>query len=133
MDHPRRSARITTIPSYKDEFTPSYPDDKPANDFERRIASLDQQSFPCEQFSTVDDIIVYSLFSTKRRREGYRAVKTERAFGEDDPPVTQEEGIEIRKIFGTVEELDQIPSAAQAMVTALPHIFAQEHIPVIRQ
>ena len=133
MDGLRRSARLTTIASYKDEFTPCYPDDKPANEFERRIASLDQQSFPWEQFSVVDDIIVYSLFSTKRRSEGYRAVKTERAFGEDDSLVTQEEGIQIRKIFGKVEELDQVPSAAQAMVTALPHIFSREDIPVILQ
>ena len=81
----------------------------------------------------VDNIIIYSLFSTKRQSEGYRAVKTEHVFGEDDPPVTQKEGIEIWKIFGIVKELDQVPCVAQAMVTALPHIFAQEHIPVIQQ
>jgi hypothetical protein len=131
MDHLRRCRRTTT--SYKDEFSPCYPDGKPADEFERRIASLDQQSFPWEQFSTVDDVLVYALFSTKRRPKGYRAVKTQRAFGEEEPLVTPEEGIEIRRIYGTVRELDQIPYAAQAMVTTFPQIFSQEQRPVIQQ
>jgi hypothetical protein len=133
MDRLRRSARTTTVPSYKDEFTPCYPDDEPGNDFERLIASLDQQSFPWELLSTVDDILVFALFSTKRRQANHRAVKTARAFGGENTPVTPEQGIEIRKIYESVQELDQVPGVAQAMATTFPQIFPQEQVAVIQQ
>ena len=61
------------------------------------MASLNQQSFRWKQLSAVNDMLVYSLFSTKQRSKGYHTVKTECAFGEEDSTVTAKEGIDIRK------------------------------------
>ena len=98
MAHLRRSTHASTSRVfYTDEYAPCYPDQAPVNDFERQVASLNQQSFRWKQLSAVDDVLVYSLFSTKQRSKGYRAVKTERAFGEEDSAVTAKEGIDIRK------------------------------------
>jgi hypothetical protein len=103
------------------------------------VASLDQQSFPWKQFSAVDDVLVYSLFSSKRRTNGYRAIKTERVFGEEDTPVTAEKGIVIRNITGEylpergVRNTQDFEKAARALVQALPEIFLQQQLSIIEQ
>lgn len=119
--------------SYSDdsEYSPSYPDKEPVNEFERCVASLDQQSFPWKQFSAVDDMLVYSLFSSKRWTNGYHAIKTEHVFGEEDTPVTAEKGILIRNITREylpergVRSTPDFEKAARALVQALPEIFVQ--------
>jgi hypothetical protein len=130
----RRSGRLTTKAMYFDKFSPSYPDEKPANDFERRVASLDQQSFPYEQFSVVDDILVYALFGSKRRTKGYRTIKIDRAFGEEDSPVTPEQGIQIRQTLGSegLGWLKDIHHTALSLVS-LPNIFSMEHLHIVEQ
>ena len=47
-------------------LAPSYPDGPPANDFELMVAHLNNQSFPSSSYSQVDDIMVYSLFASKK-------------------------------------------------------------------
>ena len=103
------------------------------------MASLNQQSFPWKQFSVVDDVLVYSLFSSKRRTNGYRAIKTERVFGEEDTPVTAEKGILIRNITQEylpeqgVRNTHDFEKAAQALVKALPEIFLEQQLNIIEQ
>src|SRR5271154_2067952 len=99
MERIRRSTRKTKRVEFVDAFTPSYPESRPQNDFERRIDLLNKQSFLSSSFSTVDDALVYSLFSSKRRTTGYRTMIPDRAFGEEDPPITKEQGIMIRQIY----------------------------------
>jgi hypothetical protein len=98
MEGLRRSTRKTKKVGYVDTLTPSYPEGPPRNDFERRIDLLNKQAFISSAFSTVDDALVYSLFSSKRRTIGYRTMIPDRAFGEGDPPITREQGIMIRHI-----------------------------------
>jgi hypothetical protein len=140
METLRRSTRATTSKvSYTDEFSPSYPDKEPVNDFERRVASLNQQSFPWKELSVVDDILVYSLFSSKRRTKGSVAIKTERVFGEEETPVTAKDGIIIRKIVENYlpekrdKKEEDFGIAAQELVKALPAVFLQEQMAIIEQ
>lgn len=143
MENLRRSARSTKTPKYYNDLSPAYPDDEPANEFESRVATLNQESFPWKMFSAVDDILVYGLFSSKRRVRGYRAIKTDRAFGEEEAPITREEGIQIRKIFEDhvgarehghgVQQVESIHCAAEYLVKALPKIFSPDQLSVIQQ
>lgn len=139
MEGLRRSARKTKKVDYLDTLTPLYPESQPRNEFERRIALLNKQSFLSSAFSTVDDALVYSLFSSKRRTTGYRSMIPGRAFGEDDPPLTKEQGIMIRHIYkDCVKEQGKgweegIQAACDSMGVALPHVFTRDKLPILRQ
>lgn len=139
MNGLRRSGRKTTKVDYRDILSPSYPETPPRNAFEQRIALLNNQSFVSSSFSFVDDALVYALFSSKRRRNGYRAMIPDRAFLEEEPPITKEQGIEIRRIYkdcvgeqGTGLE-ESIQAACDSMVMALPHVFTRDKRPILLQ
>jgi len=139
MEGLRRSSRKTEKVYYGETLAPSYPENPPQNLFEQRIASLNHQSFPSSSFSRVDDALVYSLFSSKRRTSGYRAMIPERAFRDEKPPITKEQGIAIRRIYkDCVEEQgkgleENIIAASQSMVTVLPEVFTRGNLPILRQ
>lgn len=140
MSNLRRSTRASTSKvSYGDEFSPSYPDGEPANEFERRVALLDQESFPWEELSEVDDVIVYSLFSSKRRTKGYRAVKTLRAFLEEETAVTAEEGVGIRRLIGKYlpsegeRDVGAFRKVAVALVKEFDQIFKAGQVRIVEQ
>jgi len=135
----RRSSRKTNKVDYRDTLTPSYPEKPPQNVFEQCIALLNNQSFDSSSFSIVDDALVYSLFSSKRRTNGYRTMVPDRAFGEEEPPITKEQGIMIRRIYkdcvgeqgNGLEE--SIRAACNSMVTALPYVFTRDKLPILQQ
>jgi hypothetical protein len=139
MQNLRRSGRPTKRPKYDNEFAPAYPDDEPANKFESCVSTLNQQSFPWKIFSAVDDILVYALFSSKRRVGGYRTVIADCAFSDEEAPITRKEGIEIRKIIGHyskeegVQPVEEIRHVAERLVEAVPNVFAVDQLPVIQQ
>lgn len=122
-----------------DTLTPSYPENSPQNVFEQRIAQLNIQSFVSSSFAIVDDALVYALFASKRRTTGYRTMIPCRAFGEEEPPITKEQGIMIRRLYkdcvgdqGKGVE-DTILKACDSMVKALPEIFTIDKLPILRQ
>ena len=142
MANLRQSTHATTATShssYTDELLPSYPDKGPINDFERRVASLNQQSFPWKELSVLDDVLVYSLFSSKRRTKGSGAIKIERVFREEETPVTAENGIIIRNIIEEYlpekkdKKVGDFGIAAQELVKALPAIFSQDQVAIVEQ
>lgn len=141
MAYLRRSthANLSKITFNDNDLSPSYPDSPPSTDFEKKVASLDQQSFPWKELSVVDDILVYSLFSSKRRMKRYTAIKTEQAFGEKDMAVTVEVGLLIRKIIQEylpvqgVRNTGDAGNAAQALIESLPDTFSQEQLGIIKQ
>jgi hypothetical protein len=135
----RRSSRKTKKVNYADTLTPSYPENHPQNDFERRIALLNQQSFFSSSFSAVDDALVYSLFSSKRRTTGYRTMIPERAFKEEEALITKEQGILIRHLYKDCvgeqgKGLDEtLETACESIATALPDVFNRDNQPILRQ
>ena len=139
MEGLRRSTRKTNKVDYVDPLMSSYPETQPPNEFERRIDLLNKQSFLSSSFSTVDDALVYSLFSSKRRTTGYRTMIPDRAFGEEDPPITKEQGIMIRHMYkDCVKEQGKglekgIQAACDSMAMALPHVFTRDRLPILRQ
>ena len=140
MAHLRRSARASMSKrNYNNDFSPSYPDKDPITDFERRVAALDQQSFPWKQLTAVDDVLVYSLFSSKRRTRGCRAIKTQRVFGEEHPAVTAGDGISIRRVIeqylpeGKPKNVEDFGNAARVLVNTFPQIFSQNQLEIIEQ
>jgi len=139
MEPIRRSSRKSKKVDYGEELTPSYPDKEPKNDFELLIALLNKQAFDSSSFSTVDDALVYSLFSSKRRTTGYRTMIPDHAFREEELPITKEQGIMIRHIYkdcvgeqgnGVEESLE---AACNSMVMALPNVFTRDKLPILRQ
>lgn len=141
MAHLRRSTRASTSKkTYNDnEFAPSYPEKPPDSNFESHVASLDQQSFPWKQFSMVDDVLVYSLFSSKRRTKGYRSIYAARVFGETDRPVTVEVGLLIRNLIEEYlpqkeeRNAEDFVNTARALVEALPNVFSQDKMDIVEQ
>ena len=139
MEGLRRSTRKTKKVDYVDLLASSYPETQPQNEFERRIDLLNKQSFLSSSFSAVDDALVYSLFSSKRRTAGYRTMIPDRAFGEEGSPITKEQGIMIRHIYqDCVKEQgkgmeESIQAACDCMVMALPHVFTGDKLPILRQ
>jgi hypothetical protein len=135
----RRSSRKTKKVDYGDALIPSYPENQPKNEFERRIALLNKQSFISSSFSAVDDALVYSLFSSKRRTSGYRTMIPDRAFREEGAVITKEQGILIRHLYkdcvgeqgkGVEESLE---AACDSIAKALPEIFTRDKLPILRQ
>src|ERR1700679_727446 len=139
MENLRRSSRKTNRVDYGDTITPSYPESAPQNKFEERIAQLNNEAFQSTSFSIVDDALVYSLFSSKRRTRGYRTMITDRAFKEEGSLISKEQGLAIRHIYndfvgeqgkGTEES---IKAACDCMARALPDVFSRDRIPTLRQ
>jgi hypothetical protein len=139
MEGLRRTSRKTERVHYADTLSPSYPENPPQNLFEQRIASLNDQSFPSLPFSIVDDALVYSLFSSKRRTSGYRTMIPERAFRDEKPPITKEQGLAIRHIYkDCVGEQgkgleENIRAACRSMEMLLPEVFTRDKIPILQQ
>jgi hypothetical protein len=140
MEGLRRSSRRTKKVDYGDTLTPSYPENQPQNEFERCIALLNQQSFSSSSFSAVDDALVYSLFSSKRRTTGYRTMIPDRAFKDEEADiVTKEEGILIRNLYkDCVGEQgkglkESLAAACQSIAKAMPEVFTSDRLPILRQ
>src|ERR1700679_724004 len=85
MENLRRSGRQASRVDYRSNLIPSYPESAPQNEFEARIAQLNNETFDSSSLSIVDDVLAYSLFSSKRRTHGYRTLTTDRALGEEYP------------------------------------------------
>jgi hypothetical protein len=139
MEPLRRSSRQTKKVNYGDTITPSYPENRPTNDFERRIALLNKQTFLSSSFSAVDDILVYSLFSSKRRTAGYRTMIPDRAFRDPRPLINKEQGLTIRHIYkdcvgeqgkGLEKSLE---AASVSIVKALPDFLGKDELPILLQ
>jgi hypothetical protein len=135
----RRSSRKTEKVHYGDTISPSYPEKPPQNLFEQRIATLNHQAFPSSSFSLVDDVLVYSLFSSKRRTNGYRTMIPERAFKDMNPPISKEQGMAILRIYkDCVGEQgkgleENIRAACGSMEMVFPEIFTRDKLPILRQ
>ena len=95
----RRSARLATAPKRTVNPEYSYPDGPPSSDIERWIAKLDLQSFPSHDYARIDDILVYSLFGSKRCFKYYRALLPSRVFLQDSPSISNEIGVDICHIY----------------------------------
>jgi len=95
----RRSARISTAPKRTVNQEYSYPDGPPSSDIERWVAKLDLQSFPSHDYARIDDILVYSLFGSKRCFKYYRALLPSRVFLQDSPSISNEIGVDICHIY----------------------------------
>ena len=76
-DAMRRSTRTKRLrTSYDDESdTPVYPEAPPSNALEKLVACLNQQTFPMASYGKIDDLVVTSLFASKRCHRYYRAMK----------------------------------------------------------
>ena len=63
----------------------------------------------------------------------------DRAFLEEEPPITKEQGIEIRRIYkDCVGEQGKgleksIRAACDSMVMALPQVFTRDKLPILLQ
>jgi hypothetical protein len=139
MEILRRSSRKTNRVDYRDTLTPSYPESAPQNKYEERIAQLNNETFDSSSFSIVDDVLVYSLFSSKRRTHGYRTMIADRAFKEEASPINKEQGLLIRHIYkdcvgeqGTGIE-ENIKAACDCMAGALPDIFSRDREQILHQ
>ena len=92
----RRSSRHHGKPDYSTDLrVSSYPDGPPANPLEAMIADLNREAFPSESYAAVDDLLVFSLFATKKCAKSYRALKP--ALVVSNLEITDEQGISIAR------------------------------------
>jgi len=135
----RRSARSTKKIQYSEAFTPSYPEGPPATEFERRVASLNSQSFHSDPFAAVDDVLIYSIFGSKSRPNGYRAMTPARAFGQLQQSITKDQGLTIRHLYKQFVpeqgkgDKEALQKASHAIFSRFPTLFTAVHLPIIEQ
>jgi hypothetical protein len=126
----RRQTRAIT------DIATGYPEDSPSSPFEKLVARLNRQAFPEASYSRVDDILVYSLFATKRRDTWSRSL--------DPTPVnstrevTREEGVAIRHICKehittSSPTPDECHQASAVLVQQFPQFFSQVTMPIVEQ
>ena len=138
----RRSQRNkdSSPKSYREPYYTSYPEGEPATLLERQLAALNQESFSSQELAAVDDLLVYSLFATKRRHASYRALRT--PFLSQTPRnISRDEGVFISeqyhellgKTTGGVPELQIIQESARTIQTRLPHLFQESDVNVLAQ
>ena len=121
--------------------TSLFPDELPTDDLELTLQGLNSEAFPSSLYARVDDILVHSLFATKSRPHGYRALHPEAAGG--DTGLTDEVAMAISKIIS--EEIshdhptkEECSVAAMLIWTRHYELFpeqqqAQQHLPIIGQ
>jgi hypothetical protein len=139
MEPLRRSSRTKNVRVPVIELGHSYPDSAPANDFERAVAFLNQQSFPSIDFARVDDILLFAFFGTKRRHRSYRALKPSTAFAGDVIHATDDELLSLSHIFADTTAQSNLPfnfddpALANRIFLAHPLLFSQSQRPIVRQ
>jgi hypothetical protein len=136
MSATRRSTRPTVKVNYDLGTVPAYPDRDPVTDLERTIAHLNSQAFYSSSFTQVDDVLVYALFASKRRQRSYRSCVPDSAFPDAPTPISDDEGIKIRHIYGlhtAKRGLDGIPDASRDLILQLPTIFHKHSLPILQQ
>lgn len=130
---------MTKKVDYGDTLTPSYPENQLQNKFEHFIALLNKQSFISSSFSAVDNALVYSLFSSKRCMIRYRTMIPDRAFKEEVPLITKEQGILIHHLYNDCvgehgKGLEKsLEAACDSIMTALPVVFTRDKLPILQQ
>lgn len=130
----------------------SYPDGRPSNEFEKLIAQLNRQSFPSQQYAKIDDIILYSLFSSKKNFTYTRRLvpspaltasqsssATSAPLIPSSPNFIDEHARRIYLLQKKTIPADQLASeailqeASHLIVSALPEIFNDIDRPVVQQ
>ena len=154
MQPTRRSTRVKRKWNYAQGQVdvPNYPEGNPKGILEEMVALLNQQSFPFMSFGRVDDMLVYSLFASKRHPKGYRAIKPAsfayRKVSEDiegggsilesEPLFTLDNGLILAQLFnmhlkGTLPQQDSLTLVSGEIMQRLPHLFQQSDRPILEQ
>ncbi|KAF8883681.1 hypothetical protein BD779DRAFT_817099 [Infundibulicybe gibba] len=137
----RHSARTRSQPPRYAEIS-SYPDGPANGPYEHAIKKLNSQSFGAEMYARVDDILVYSVFASKTRPRGYRALKPRKAFSDiedqESLPCTPSQSIGICKIYNEVSHMDKTAnttwaSARSKILAAYPELFDDKDAPILDQ
>jgi hypothetical protein len=134
---PRRSSRLAEKPrvEYKDYL--QYPDGPPHTTFENAIALLNKEAFLASPYAEIDDIIVWSLFSSKRRPAGPGALKLSAVSSQNKPAITHEQALEIqshcRMIPSTDPTREDCAGTARTLSENFPRLFPAGQVPIIAQ
>jgi hypothetical protein len=112
----RRSARNFGRTFDYTDSTSLYPDGPPIDELEILIKHLNMQAFPSSSYARVDDILVYSLFATKRRPGHCRALTP--LMAGNGPEMTQEEAVAMANAIRLGISSDR-PTKAECNATAL--------------
>jgi hypothetical protein len=135
---PRRSARTSKRINYADIDTPSYPDGPPQTGFEHTIDRLNRHPLHSSSYEAVDDVLVYCLFSSKRRSRSYRSWITTATSTTSTRAVTAEEGIAVADLCYSIidRERPTVESCRQAAVQLHQmhsHLFFRDEMDIIEQ
>lgn len=151
----RRSARIAEKEKEQPATPPlsSYPEGPPASEFEEFVSRLNQEAFHSDDYSRIDDILVYSLFSSKHHLSYNRRLLPQAALA---PPGTSHPSnsevilasapsftnlhasrlYDLQKGIITEEEKqseDTISKAASLIVSSMSDLFKSSDLPILRQ
>jgi hypothetical protein len=132
----RRSSRLAHKPRQTHADDLHYPEGKPMTRFEKEIARLNLEAFPASLYAQVDDIVVWSLFASKRRHTARQALKPAASSSLHQSLVTNERALAIhercRSIFHDPTR-DRCETAARDLVGQFPDLFSAIHTPIIAQ
>src|SRR5271154_5325331 len=113
----------------------SYPDSPPVSYFEEVMAQLNMDAFPWSAYAAVDNIIVYSLFASKRNLSSYRSFVPARA--SDGPTITPEEGLAIQHECEAIPKdyptLPDCHSVAERICKKFPQLLSESCVPIAAQ
>jgi hypothetical protein len=131
----RKSGRLAQAPlrNYHD-YLP-YPEGEPISQFEKAIAELNKMAFPSSPYAAVDDVLVFSLFASKRKGSHLRSLQP--VPSSSVRSITPEEGIAIRNECNAIPRenptIDDCGRVARRVCMQFPHIIPQSSLPVFSQ
>ena len=131
---------------------PAYPDSKPSTDFEHFVSRLNMESFPASQYSKIDDILVYSLFVSKKHFRYRRRLQPPSVFLSDTdtlptsggpissaPTFTNEDASTLYRIYQASVPKEEMTSeltitrATEDICSSMPNIFNPDDSGVLKQ
>lgn len=134
---PRRSSRITSQPQRNYDDSLPYPEGPPTTSIEKAIHMLNLQAFSWTTYATVDDIIVYAFFASKRKKHHYRALNLACSSGSHQHGLSVSDGIAIEHACEAVNKneltFEDCQKVADTILHDFSHIFPCESAHILSQ
>jgi hypothetical protein len=126
----RRSTRISHKQGFSEYYGGIYHiNGKPETELERLVHALNKQSFPTQRYGEVDDIIVYSMFASKKAPP-HRALHLVSALTQNPINLDKQLATSLAvTIFQETSEEDPNPSqcssAAEKIISSFSDLFTE--------
>jgi hypothetical protein len=133
----RQSSRLAKKPRQVHTDDLHYPDGAPITEFERAVAQLNFEAFPSSSYAQIDEILVWSLFASKRRNTSRQALKPAASSSRYHSLITHEQALAIYERCRLIPRDDptrnHCEATAKDLVEHFPDLLSSTQIAIIAQ